>query len=57
MTRTLVSQSELVTAIDEALASLPEELGSQAIEIQAALATPGDWEVAKATPAPDTSEE
>ena len=55
MTRTLVSQSELVTAIDEALASLPEELGSQAIEIQAALASPGDWEVAKATPAPDTA--
>ena len=55
--KTLVSQSELVAAIDAALASLPEELGNRAIEIQAALATPGDWEAAKVTPAPENNTE
>lgn len=57
MTRTLVSQSELVAAIDEALASLPEELSAQAVEIQAALATPGDWAAAEHTPAPEALQE
>jgi len=47
----MVSERELNAAIDAALADLPEELASQALAVQAALASPGDWEAAKETPA------
>lgn len=47
----MVSERELSAAIDAALANLPEELASQALAVQAALASPGDWETAKETPA------
>jgi len=45
--RSVVSEAELNRAIDDALEELPEELGSQAIAVQAALASPGAWQAAE----------
>ncbi len=53
----LVSERELNEAIDAALEVLPQELASQALAVQAALASPGDWEAAKNTPAPNVPTE
>ncbi len=54
--KTLITETELNAAIDEALAELPEEMASQAIAVQSVLASPGDWEAAKHTSAPPLPE-
>ena len=57
VSKTICTETELNEAIDAALEALPQELASQALAVQAALASPGDWERAQfeSSPVPEDS--